>query len=100
MTTLDDFLMVLRVEAQRIDQLSPNAVWYLFGSTLESFQNAANIDLLILCADDDVASLVRHELQDTCLSFPLHLFLLTRQEEAELNFIAQEHCMKVYPSLQ
>jgi hypothetical protein len=98
MTTLDDFLVVLRIEAHRIGQLSPNAAWYLFGSTLESFQDASDIDILILCDDDEAAAVVRHELQDACLNFPLHLFLLTRQEEAELNFIAQERCMKVYPN--
>lgn len=97
MTTLDDFLMAVRIEAQRIDQLSPNAIWYLFGSTLDSLQNAADIDLLVLCADDRDAVVVRQELEGVCLNFPLHLFLLTRQEEAELNFIANDRFVKIYP---
>ena len=87
MTTLNEFLRSLRIEAQRIDQLSRDAIWYLFGSAPEAFENASDIDVIVLCPSDDTVVLVRHELRDVCMSFPLHLFLLTREEEAELNFI-------------
>ncbi len=97
MMTLDDFLTLLRLQARRIDQLSPDAVWYLFGSALESFEHAADLDVLVLCPSDDSVALVRHELRDTCLSYPLHLLLLTISEEVELNFIKQERCVRLYP---
>ena len=97
MMTRDELILSLRTEAERISKLSPDAVWYLFGSTLEAFERAADIDVLVLCASNYAVALVRHELQDACMSLPLHLVLLTREEEAELKFISMQGCVQVYP---
>jgi hypothetical protein len=96
--TWSEPLRSLRAEAERICQLAPDAIWYLFGSTLRAFENAADIDVLVLCDTDDSVALVRHELREACQRLPLHLFLITRCEEAELDFLASEGCVQVYPS--
>jgi len=93
----DELVMLLREEAQRISRLAAGTVWYVFGSTLGAFECAVDIDLLVLSDSDEAVSIVRHELRDACISLPLHLFLLTRDEEAELGFIVTQGCVQVYP---
>ena len=95
--TRGDVLAWLRSEAQRIDQLVPEAAWYLFGSALREFERACDIDVLVLCSSDEAVRIIRHELQDACARLPLHLFLLTPGEEGELGFIAAEGCVQMYP---
>jgi predicted nucleotidyltransferase len=95
--TRDELLQFLRNEAQRISRLAPDTVWYLFGSALRGFECAADIDILILCDTDETVALARHELRNACISLPLHLFLLTRDEEAELGFIVTAGGVQVYP---
>lgn len=97
MLSLDNIIDSLRFEAQRIDHLSSDAAWYIFGSSRDSFNDALDIDILILCTDDASTCILRRELQSMCLKFPLHLFLLTRCEEAELKFIEQQGCRMIYP---
>jgi predicted nucleotidyltransferase len=95
--TQDELTLILRTEAQRIGSLAPGAIWHIFGSSLQTFERASDIDVLILCTSDGAAALIRHELGEACLRLPLHLFLLTREEEAELDFIASEGCIQIYP---
>lgn len=90
-------LTALRNEAQRIAQFAPEAVWYLFGSALQTPELATDIDVLVLCKIDKMIVRIRHELTDACLRLPLHLFLVTEDEEAELGFIAAEGCFQLYP---
>jgi hypothetical protein len=96
--TREELITLLCAEARRINELTPEAIWYLFGSTLEPFEHAADTDLLVVCDTNEAISLVRDELRDACMCLPLHLFLLTRQEEDELGFIASEGCFQVYPA--
>src|SRR5258708_23471820 len=93
----NDLLASIRAEAERIRPLAPDAIWYLFGSTLRAFERAADIDVLVLCDSEESISVIRHELRAACERRPLHLFLLTRGEEAELGFIVSQGCVQVYP---
>jgi hypothetical protein len=95
--TRGDVLTLLRTEAKRVSKVVGQSIWYLFGSAIETFELAADIDILVLC--DSLANVapVRHELQEICSRLPLHLFLVTRDEEAELDFIATEGCRRIYP---
>ncbi len=95
--TQDELLMSLLTEAQRIEKLAPDAIWYLFGSVLLAFERASDIDVMVLGDTDETVAIVRHELRGACVRLPLHLFLLTRDEEAELGFIVTEGCIQVYP---
>jgi hypothetical protein len=95
--TQDDLFAFLRTEAQRIGQIVPGAVWYLFGSALRTLEHAKDIDIVVLCGNKDAVATVRQELADACVRFPLHLCLLTSDEEAELGFIGAEGCVQLYP---
>jgi len=96
----DDILTQLHTEAEKVDKLIPNLIWYLFGSMLRTPEQAADIDILILCEAEEQAKHVRRELHDLCMRVPLHLFLPTRAEEAELGFIASQGCVQVYPPIR
>ena len=58
-----------------------------FGSATVDVVSAADVDLLILCSVDEDAMAIRRKVAELCLKLPIHLFLVTRDEECELNFI-------------
>lgn len=95
--TIEDIVKSLQIEAARIAEDIPDAVWYLFGSVLRDAAVAADIDVLILYSADADALVIRDKLAKLCLLLPLHLFLVSRQEERELNFIATQGCRQIYP---
>lgn len=90
------FVSRLRTEAQRIARLTPGAIWYIFGSASRTFDSAKDVDVLVLCTNDRVADIVRRELQKLCRELPIHLLILTEEEEAELGFIQAEHCSRAF----
>ena len=95
--TTDEIIERLRAEAAVVEKEVPNTAWFLFGSAAVDAASAVDIDLLILCPVDEDAMSVRRRLAELCLNFPLHLFLVTRDEELELNFIATQSCRRIYP---
>ena len=95
--TRDHLVMWLYTEAKRIGHLAPDAVWYLFGSAIHTFENARDIDVLVLCDSHEAVALIRHELGAACMRLPLHLILVTRNEESELGFLVQKECLQIYP---
>jgi predicted nucleotidyltransferase len=95
--TSEKLLTLLRTEARRIATFAPDAVWYVFGSAIGAFHRASDIDVLVLCNNDDEAIIVRQELREACVAHPLHLFLVTRDEESQFKFITTQPCMKLYP---
>ena len=88
----------LRSIARRVELIAPGAKWYLFGSALRAFERAADIDVLIVSDTHESSALVRQELDGLCRSLPLHLLLLTTEEENELSFIVAQRCVQVFPS--
>ena len=94
----NDFLALLRIEAERINQIAPHSVWYLFGSAARGYAEHVDIDVLVLCQDSEHVRSVRSELKGLYIRLPLHLFLLTRTEEAELGFVASQGCIQIYPA--
>jgi len=92
-----DMVGFLRIEAAVVARHVPNTAWFLFGSAAVDITSAADIYLLIMCSVDEDAMAVRHKLAELCLKLPLHLLLMTREEERELNFIARQSCRKIYP---
>ena len=67
---------LLRAEILRVSKLVQDAEWYLFGSLLQAPQQAVDIDILILYRSDDTAEMIRDELREITLRFPIHLFFL------------------------
>lgn len=89
---------LLRSIARRVELIAPGARWYLFGSALRAFEGAADIDVLVVSDTHESSALVRQELDCLCQSLPLHLLLLTTEEENELSFIVAQRCVQVFPS--
>lgn len=75
---------------------TPETLWYLFGS-IANTATPRDIDLLIVYSTFDDCLILRQGLADICLALPLHLFLVSREEERELDFISAQRCTKIYP---
>lgn len=71
--------------------------WCLFGSVLDGGVGASDIDLLILYRDPSQAMDVRKALSRFANERPIHLLLLTYQEDEEVGFRDQEECWEVFP---
>ena len=99
MSTLEELINVLRTDEEAVSKSIPDTTWYLFGSAVASLATAGDIDLLIVCRRDGDATHVRERLQATCLRLPLHLLLMSRDEEAELRFIEGQRCVQIFPTI-
>ena len=91
----DRILASLCAEARRIRETVCDTVWYVFGSASREVEGARDVDVLVLCHSNDAVVLVRDALRDVCMRLPLHLFLITRDEEDELQFIGAEGCVQL-----
>ncbi len=83
--------------AKHISRSGSTATWYLFGSIIGSTYAAKDVDLLVVCENHDTATIVREIMRRPCLCIPLHIVLLTTEEETELGFIESEDCVEIYP---
>ncbi len=85
---LDQFaLKLIRAEASRIAGIVTSSRWHLFGSILKDKRPINDIDLLVVCANAGDCGAVRLELGATCSEYPIHLLLMTFDEESEVKFI-------------
>jgi hypothetical protein len=83
-------------EARTVSSRFPGSDWYLFGSSARNPEHAGDIDLLIVHDGTIESTSLRTELAALCMVLPLHLTILTRAEESELNFIARaDGCRKI-----
>ncbi len=96
----DQISELLYVEAARISKAVPGTTWYMFGSFLHSPCTASDIDILVNCESHETAVLVRQEMAALCIATPIHLLLLTSEEESEIGFIRAECCREFYPAVQ
>lgn len=88
---------LLRTEILRVSKLVQDAEWYLFGSLLHTPHQAIDIDILIIYRSDDTAEMIRGELGEVTLRFPVHLLFLSEHEEDELDFIDSQRCVPIHP---
>lgn len=87
----------IRDEARRLSHSIPNLSWYLFGSSLENIDSANDLDILIIYQHLGESELIRAALDQFLISLPVHLTLLTTEEELELDFVQTERCKKLFP---
>lgn len=64
-----------------------NATFFVFGSYLRRVALPSDIDVLGLCETDAEADKIRRVFDALAFELPIHLTLLTRNEEAESKFI-------------
>jgi hypothetical protein len=91
LTALD----LLNDEVCRIRALIPNSRWFLFGSITTANRPIRDIDLLVVCEKSTDCEAIRSELASLCCDFPIHLLLMTRDEEDELKFIEEQLAVEV-----
>ena len=84
-------------EVQRIRGLVPNSQWFFFGSITTMKRPVEDFDLLVICKTTADCIAVRTELASICEQLPIHLLLMTRSEEAEVNFIHRERAVELNP---
>lgn len=70
--------------------------WFLFGSALRDAEAAADYDVAIVCAQESAVSL-RKGLEPLCTKLPLHLMILTPNEDRFLNFTAGQRALRFFP---
>lgn len=87
---------LLRSEILRVSRLVQDVEWYIFGSLLRVPQQAIDIDILIIYRSDDAAEIIRTELREIAIRFPIHLLLLSECEEAELQFVDSQRCVPIF----
>lgn len=68
---------------------------YLFGSRLNHDSFWSDIDVLIVCESERDGTRVRAALQEVCYHYPLHLTIMTINEEIEFGFIESEGCRQI-----
>ena len=67
---------------------SPGTRWYGFGSFFRGQPVFCDIDLLVVCREQEDAVLVRKLTAECCARWPIHLIVMTESEEAETDFVA------------
>lgn len=87
----------LHREMQRIRSQIPASRWYFFGSIVTTKRPVEDIDLLVVCKTAADCATVRTELASVCARFPIHLLIMTPNEEAEVKFIQGESAVEITP---
>jgi len=72
---------------------SPRADWYGFGSYFNGQGASSDIDLLAVCCADADGGLIRSQMASICEHWPVHLIIMTEQEESETDFIRSQGCI-------
>lgn len=91
----DRVIELVRDEMRRILELVPRSRWYLFGSVTTAKRPVSDIDLLVVCEEDVDCAKVREAISGTCAQYPIHMLLMTKGEEAEVNFIKNERAIEI-----
>lgn len=81
-----------------LGKLSDGTQWQLFGSVDRNEAGASDIDLMILCRDDQQADSLRQSIDCDAFFLPLHLAFMTYEEAAEVAAAKQQKSHVIYDS--
>ncbi len=95
---LEEIISRLKNEARALATHAPTAQWYLFGSVIRGVPAPTDVDLLIVYENDFDARELRKGLESLSQLLPLHLLLMRKDEEKELQFITEQRAVKVFPN--
>jgi predicted nucleotidyltransferase len=87
----------LRELAHALGPMAEGTQWHLFGSVAQDEPEAADIDLMILCKNDEQADALRKAIDPDALLLPLHLALMTFDEAAEVNAVRVQRSHAIFP---
>jgi len=96
MTTNELIVMLKAVAAELAPLHGDQSQWFLFGSALRDAEAAADYDVAIICSQDAAIGL-RTALEPLCSRLPLHLMILTPNEDHSLNFTAGQGAQLFFP---
>jgi len=94
---MTDLIPPIQAIAKRLEQYGHYLEWYLFGSYAISKDSASDIDLLVIYEIISSTKDVKYELSQISHRFPVHLFLMTKDEEKELKFIISKDAVRIFP---
>lgn len=89
-----DALVVL---AGQLGAVAAGTEWYLFGSMDREEEFSSDVDLLILCGTAAQADALRAAIDPDQLGRPIHLSLMTIEEEREISAVTLQAARKIYP---
>lgn len=68
---------------------------FLFGSITTERRPARDVDVLVVCARDSDGDEVRALMSPVSDLFPIHLLIMTVEEQAEVNFVVGVGALEV-----
>lgn len=89
----DEAIRDILGEAERLARQLPEAGWYGFGSYFKGQGSFSDIDVLVVCPSTTDTIFVRVETKRICARWPLHLVIMTEDEQRETGFVASEGCI-------
>lgn len=92
----DDLMAAIKDLATGVTLCVGRADWYLFGSASTEASNASDIDLVIVCQSHAMADAIRRTIDVDQLKHPIHLSILTEEEEREIHFVERQRCVRVF----
>ena len=93
-------IRLLKEAALVLDARVGPTKWYIFGSGVRAKALPRDLDVLIIYESAVDAELLRKYLRGIVLPIPLHLLLLTRDEERQFDFIATQGARPLRPLLR
>ena len=94
---LEPIIKDLRNRARKLDSTLVGLKWYIFGSLLEDKKCSADVDILIIYEMETSSKIIKSYLQDLDLLLPLHMMLMTSEEEVELRFLEKNRTLQIFP---
>jgi hypothetical protein len=92
----DKALSEILLEIDRIASVLPGATWYGFGSYFNEQGPFGDIDILVTCPTTADAILIREQAEDLCDQWPLHLVIMTEDEQRETGFVSSQGCVRLH----
>ena len=71
----------------------PHARWFGFGSFFLGTQHFSDLDVLVVCADQQEAALIHQACYELWSEWPVHLMILSEAEESSTSFISKCNCV-------
>lgn len=84
---IEKILSVIRQLAEELAACGERADWFVFGSALKRDAQSGDIDVLVIHERVGVPGLIRMNIRDRQIEFPLHFTFLTVDEARELDFV-------------
>jgi hypothetical protein len=96
---MTDALMGEVLEApRRLSLHVPDATWYGFGSYFRHERPFGDVDVLLVCPTSEDVVLARGVTENVCSRWPLHLVIMTTDEQVETQFVEITRSVAIYPA--